>query len=123
MYDKEVAKEIVSQMLTAVARVQRRAAGITSANDFVTSEEGIDKFDAIAMMLIALGESCKNLDKVTSGQLLPNYPQVDWKGVMGLRDIMSHHYFDANAEAIFTVCKKHIPAMKPVLETILKELP
>lgn len=121
MYDREVAKEIVTQMLTAVDRIQRRASGITSANDFVTSEEGIDRFDAIGMMLIALGESCKNLDKVTNGQLLPNYPQVDWKGVMGLRDIMSHHYFDANAEAIFGVCKKHIPALKPAIETILRE--
>jgi uncharacterized protein with HEPN domain len=122
MYDREVAKEILAQMLTAVDRIQRRASGITSANDFVTSEEGIDKFDAIGMMLIALGESCKNLDKVTKGEVLPEYPQVDWKGVMGLRDIMSHHYFDANAEAIFGVCKKRIPALKAVLETMLQEL-
>ena len=121
MFDREVAKEIVTQMLTAVDRIQRRSSGITSANDFVTSEEGIDRFDAIGMMLIALGESCKNLDKVTNGQLLPKYPEVDWKGVMGLRDIMSHHYFDANAEAIFGVCKKRIPALKPVIETMVRE--
>ena len=37
LYDREFAKEIVTQMLTAVERIQRQASGTTSANDFVTS--------------------------------------------------------------------------------------
>ncbi len=30
------------------------------------------------MMLIAIGESLKNIDKITSGSLLTQYPQIDW---------------------------------------------
>ena len=44
-------------------------------------------------MLIAIGESLKNLDKITGGSLLAKYPEVDWKGAKGARDIISHHYF------------------------------
>ena len=32
------------------------------------------------MKLIAIGESLKNIDKVTNKELLKNYPQVDWEG-------------------------------------------
>lgn len=74
------------------------------------------------MMLIALGESCKNLDKVTGGDLLNRYPEIDWKGVKGIRDILSHHYFDLDAEVVFFVCKKHIPSLLATLEVMLKEL-
>ncbi|MBU2522349.1 MAG: DUF86 domain-containing protein [Proteobacteria bacterium] len=33
----------------------------------------------------------------------------DWKKAKGMRDIISHHYFDMNAEAIYNVCKNNIP--------------
>jgi uncharacterized protein with HEPN domain len=47
----------------------------------------------------------KNLDKITSEMVLTKYPEIDWKKVKGLREIISHHYFDVDAEAIFDVCE------------------
>ena len=32
------------------------------------------------MQLIAIGESLKNIDKITNKELLEKYPQIDWKG-------------------------------------------
>jgi uncharacterized protein with HEPN domain len=61
---------------------------------------------------IIIGESLKNLDKITEGNLLPQYPQVDWKKAKGLRDIISHHYFDIDAEEIFHLCAAHIEPMR-----------
>ena len=63
------------------------------------------------MMIIAIGESLKQLDKVTQGNFLNRYPDVDWKGAKGSRDIISHHYFDLNAEAVFGICSKDIPKL------------
>ena len=78
--------------------------------------------DAICMQLIALGESLKNLDKITGGRLLTQYPQVDWKKAKGLRDIITHHYFDVNAEAIYNVCESKIPLLQDVIELIIKDV-
>ncbi len=60
-------------------------------DDFLVSDAGIDKLDAICMMLIAIGESLTNLDRVTDGKFLEKFPEVDWKGAKGMRDIISHH--------------------------------
>jgi len=116
MYDRTLVLEIISQMLEAIRRIERRSSGLSSPNDFVTSDEGLDRLDAICMMLIALGESCKQLDKYTEEQLLSKYPDMDWKGVKGIRDVMSHQYFDINAEIIYAVCRNHIPQLKATLE-------
>lgn len=121
MSDPALIKEILSQMLTAIQRIDRRVSGISMPNDFVTSNEGTDMLDAISMMLIALGESCKHLDKLTNGELLARYPEMDWKGVKGIRDVISHHYFDINAEIVFAVCKKNIPSLRSILELMNKE--
>ncbi len=74
------------------------------------------------MMLIALGESLKNLDKITDGELLKQYSEVDWQGAKGMRDIISHHYFDLNAEIVFDICKEKIPPMKATLSKMFKDI-
>ena len=83
---------------------------------------GREKPDAICMQLIALGESLKNLDKITGGRLLTQYPQADWKKAKGLRDIIPHHYFDVNAEAVYNVCESKIPLLQDVIELIIKDV-
>lgn len=30
---------------------------------------------------------------------------------MGMRDIITHHYFDIDSETVFTVCDEHIPEL------------
>ncbi|MGD9825979.1 HepT-like ribonuclease domain-containing protein [Desulfobacter sp.] len=117
MFDTELVDEILSQILTAAHRIERRSRDIFEPDDFLISDAGIDKLDAICMMLIAIGESLKNLDKVTDGKFLVRFPEVDWKGAKGMRDIISHHYFDLNAEVVFSICKDRIPGL---IETTMK---
>lgn len=117
MYDRELVIEILEQILTAARRIERRFANIATPDDFLVSEEGIDKLDAICMMLIAIGENLKNLDKITGGTILPQYPDIDWKGAKGMRDIISHHYFDLDAEVVYSICKDRVPGL---IETIVK---
>jgi len=122
MSDRELVREILSQILDAVGRIERRFASIGSPDDFYSSEEGIDKLDGICMMLIAIGESLKNLDKVTDGSLFSRHPEVDWKGAKGIRDIISHHYFDIDAEVVFSVCKERLPGLTKAVKAMMKEI-
>ena len=117
MYDINLALHILGQIHQSAQRILHRFEPIYSVNDFTDSPVGMEKLDSICMQLIALGESLKNLDKITGGQLLNQYPLMDWKKAKGLRDILTHHYFDVNAEAIFNVCETKIPLLD---ETILK---
>jgi uncharacterized protein with HEPN domain len=122
MHKDLLVREILGQMLEAIAKIERRFAGIRNGDDFTSSDEGIDRLDGICMMLMAIGESCKNLDKITDGLLLPKYPAVDWKGVKGIRDIISHQYFDLDADSVFGVCKNHVPLLRSTIEAMLSHL-
>ncbi len=74
------------------------------------------------MQLIAIGESLKNLDKITDHKFLVDYPQIEWKKAKGLRDIITHHYFDLDAETVYDVCKIEIPKMSPIIEKMIEDL-
>lgn len=71
------------------------------------------------MLLIVIGESVKRIDKVTNKELLSFYTEIDWKGVMGMRDIIAHHYFDIDASIVFDVIKNNLPEVKVVIDKML----
>lgn len=123
MFDVELVEGILHQVLSATRTIAKRFAPIRSAEDFLSSEAGLEKLDAICMQLIAIGESVKHLDKITAGTLLPRYPQVEWKRVMGMRDVLTHHYFDLDAEVVFSVCAHHVAELQQTIETMLADLP
>lgn len=92
-----------------------------TAEDFLYSDEGTDKLDAICMMLIAVGEGIKKIDHHTNGELLARYPQIDWKGVKGVRNVIAHGYFDIDVEQVFDICQKDIPELISAIKVMLKE--
>ena len=73
------------------------------------------------MNLIALGEAVKNLDKVSDGELLPKYNQIQWGGIMRMRDKIAHHYFEVDAEVVLLTVKKDIPLVKSIIDQMTKE--
>jgi uncharacterized protein with HEPN domain len=122
MRDKELALEILQQIKDAVEKTIMRFKPIDKVADFTNSQVGVEKMDAICMMLIVIGEALKKLDKVTGGELLSEYPQVDWKKAKGMRDILTHHYANVNAEAVFYTCKDKIPQLNETIKKMIREL-
>jgi len=122
MYDKELVLEVLGQIRTASQTILGRFKSVKTVSDFTDSPAGRQKLDSICMLLIAIGESLKKLDKITDASLLPKYSQIDWKKAKGLRDIISHQYFDVNAEAIFDVCKTKIKILSDTITKIIEDL-
>jgi len=122
MYDNELVLDIFYQILEATQKVNQRFEQIETITDFTETSFGMEKLDSICMLLIAIGESLKNIDKITGRELLKQYPEIDWKGAKGLRDIISHQYFDIDAKEIYWVCEKHMPPLLKTIKNIISDL-
>ena len=121
-YNKYLVIEILNQIIEAIEIVQKRCTFAKSEDDFCDTEEGQEKLDGICMKLVAVGESLKNIDKITNKELLAQYPQVEWKKVKGIRDIISHHYFDLDASVIYEICTEYIDILLDTLKKIKSDL-
>ena len=95
---KELAIEILEKIKSAIERLEERTKDIKSVDDFLTSSYGMEKLDASCMLLIAIGESIKSFDKITDKKVLCEDASIPWTEIMGVRDIIAHHYFDIDAE-------------------------
>ena len=122
MYDRELAIEILRQIRQAAQTILERFQPVKTVSDLTDSPAGMEKLDSLCMLLIAIGEALKNLDKTTNKSLLRQFPQVDWKKAKGMRDIISHHYFETDAEVIYDVCKNHIPELAETINKMVREL-
>ena len=123
MYDKALILEILDEINEAIRRIERRFSEINSPDDFIESDSGLDRLDAIAMMLISIGENIKRIDKITKGLLLPHYPEIHWPGVKGVRDILAHDYFNIDAEEIYNICVNDLEPLKLALRKMRVETP
>lgn len=120
--DRELIHAIIDNLLWALDQINKRFKGIGTAADFLETDRGLEKLDAICMQLINIGEALKQIDKISEKHLLHKYPEIEWKRVMGMRDIITHHYFDIDAEIVFTVCEEHIPELETVIRQIKNDL-
>ncbi len=108
--------ETLNNIETAITRLQERTVQIHSVDDFLMSPFGMEKLDAACMVIIALGEAVKTLDKLTDKELLPTYPSIEWKKVMGARDIIAHHYFEVDAEEVYSIIKNDLAPLKQAID-------
>ena len=114
--------ETLKNIEMAITRLQERTVQIHTVDDFLLSPFGMEKLDAACMVIIALGEAVKTLDKLTNKELLPTYPAVDWKKVMGARDIMVHYYFEVDADEMFSIIKNDLEPLKKAIDFFKEEL-
>lgn len=119
---KSIAIDILEDILSAIERIEDRTKDIQTIDDFLGSSSGMVLLDATCMLLIAIGESLKSLDKTTEGKLLPTYPSIPWKNVKGLRDIIAHHYFDVDAAQILWIVKNEISPLKSAIQYFIDKL-
>jgi uncharacterized protein with HEPN domain len=122
MFDKDLVQAILLQIDEAIEKIRQRTAHIKSPDYFTSAPEGVEKLDGIAMLFIAIGESLKNIDKITAGTLLSKYPEIDWTGVKGFRDIIAHHYFDIDAEQVFWICKHNLEPLSVTIKKMIQEM-
>ena len=50
------------------------------------------------------------------------YPQVQWRGAIGLRDVLAHGYFDVDTEQLYTICVERIPTLIETVRTMIQDV-
>ncbi len=64
--------------------------------------------DAVLRRFEIIGEAVKNIDKNFKGK----YPDIPWKSIAGMRDVLIHEYFGVNLKRVWNVIKTDVPILK-----------
>ena len=122
MHDEELLYYSLKRIASTIERIINNSKYIDNSQYYVHSPAGMERLESTCMLLLAIGESIKGIDKMTQKQLLSNYPEVDWKGAMGIRDIIAHHYFDIDESIVFDVVKNKLPEMLVTINKMIDRI-
>lgn len=122
MSDDGLLLDRLTQILEALERIPRRFENIDSPQDFYSTESGLEHLDSICMVLLAVGESFKQINQKTEGNLLAVYPQIPWQEIMGLRNILAHVYFEVDEQQIYNICRDDIPQLIATVRLMIQDL-
>ena len=122
MRDDELLYYSLKRIATTIERIINNSKEIDNSEYYLLSSAGMERLESTCMLILAIGESVKGIDKMTNKQLLVNYPEVDWKGVMGIRDIIARHYFDLDESIVFDVVKNKLPGLLATINKIIDDL-
>ena len=71
--------------------------------------------DAVIRQLEIIGEATKRL----SQEVRSRYPDIPWKRMAGLRDVLVHDYFGVDLDMVWQIAQNYLPKLKPEVEDIL----
>lgn len=71
--------------------------------------------DAVIRNLEIIGEAVKNISPATRIE----YPDLPWKQIAGLRDVLIHHYFGVDLETVWLVVEKRLPVLTERIHSLL----
>ncbi|NJL84872.1 MAG: DUF86 domain-containing protein [Leptolyngbyaceae cyanobacterium SM1_1_3] len=97
-------------MLTSISKIQRHTAGL-SYEDLMQDERTLD---AIVHNLQIIGEATKQIPD----SLRSKYPQIQWKAIAGMRDIIAHAYFSINTRIVWNVIQQELKPLKDCIEQL-----
>ncbi len=75
--------------------------------------------DAVGRNLTILGEAARRV----SDAFKLAHPEIPWRKIIALRNILVHEYEDINPEDIWEIVSVHLPVLLPVLKESLPPLP
>lgn len=120
--EDDIRLDRLRQILEALERIPDRFKTIDKPEDFLVTPANQEHLDSICMVLLAVGESFKQIDYQTEGRLLANYPDIPWRRIMGLRNVLAHVYFEVDEEQIYSVCKNDIAPLIDTVRQMIEDL-
>jgi uncharacterized protein with HEPN domain len=103
----------LDDMLGAIGRIQEYTADMDEAAFALDSKTQ----DAVVRNLEVIGEAARNLpDQMKAGA-----PEIDWRKIVGLRNILIHEYFGISTPILWDVVQSKLGPLETVCRKLLEK--
>ncbi len=106
-------KVYLEDILQALVKIEAYTTGL----QYAAFAEDQRTQDAVVRNLEVIGEAAKSIPEAIRSQ----HPAVDWKRIVGLRNILIHQYFGVDVELIWDIVQNKLPALEGQVRALLND--
>ena len=103
----------ITDILDCIARIERYTRGF-AFEDFRADNKTVD---SVLRNLEIIGEAARYVPQ----EIQTRYPQIPWKEMQAIRNIVIHEYHGVNLEIIWQTVQENLPPIVPLLQQILDQ--
>lgn len=103
----------LEDILESIAKIEE----YTTQGNFEQFEKNTEQQDAVIRRLEIIGEAVKNLPP----EVKEKYPDIPWRQIAGMRDVLIHEYAGVSLKRIWKVIIDDISPLKNTIEEMLKD--
>jgi uncharacterized protein with HEPN domain len=104
-------QESLIDIATAIKRILRYTANISRAN----LETNDEKLSAILYQITIIGEATKRLSQTFRQQ----HPEIPWREMAGMRDVIVHEYDQLDFDVIWDVVQNKLSSLQNLISPLL----
>ncbi|MBL7780064.1 MAG: DUF86 domain-containing protein [Saprospiraceae bacterium] len=104
----------LEEVYESIDLIEKYVSGLTE-KEF---EENTEKQDAVLRRIEIIGEAVKNLSQKTRSQ----YPDLPWKEMAGMRDVVIHQYFGVTIGMVWRVATSDLILLRDRIKDIIDDL-
>ena len=107
-------KIYLNDLLEAIGKIEHYTRGLTYGQ-FIDDPKTID---AVIRNLEIIGEAIKHIPE----SIRTRRPDVEWKKIAGLRDMLAHAYFGVDLEIVWDVLMNKLPVLRKQIQDMMPEM-
>ena len=122
-----MSKDVLLEMLGFIRHqsefIIETTSDVEEVDALLVTTTGMVLYNSTCMCLQAIGETVKKIDDLTDkGFFSVYYPQIHWRAIIGMRNIISHEYSATDPEKVFNTAKVNVPELLTNIEAIISDV-
>ena len=96
--------------------------GVQSTDEWTNSPSGMQKLAANCMLIEAIGEAVRKIEKRAGREFLNQRPEIPWQDIMSMRNHIAHGYFELDDAYVLSVIQNDLAPLLKAVESLIQKI-